>query len=121
MEIKEKIEELFNCIDTMDADKFVTYLTGDAIFRFGNAPVVSGKKAIRDAVFEFFKSIKSIGHRCINLWEIKPHVVYEGIVKYTRHDGNIVELNFVNVFKMNGDLIKDYFIYIDITPLYAPM
>lgn len=121
MEIKEKILELFKCIDTMDADKFVTYLTEDAIFRFGNAPAVPGKKAIRDAVFEFFKSIKSISHKCVNLWEIKTHVVYEGIVKYTRHDGNKVELNFVNVFKMNGDLIKDYFIYIDITPLYAPM
>lgn len=121
MEIKEKILELFKCIDTMDADKFVTYITEDGQFRFGNAPAVTGKQAIRDAVYDFFKSIKSISHKCVNLREINPYVIYEGIVKYTRHDGNTVELNFVNVFKMNEDLIKDYFIYIDITPLYAPM
>jgi hypothetical protein len=121
METTEKIHSLFDCIDTMDADKFVTYLTEDAQFRFGNAPPVNGKKAIRDAVSDFFKSIKSISHKCINLWEIKSNVIYEGIVNYTRHDGNEVRLNFVNVFGLNGNLIKDYFIYIDITPLYAAM
>jgi len=42
------------------------------------------------------------------------------MVTYTRHDGTNLTLPFVNVFAMRGDLIQDYLIYIDATPLYAP-
>jgi hypothetical protein len=121
MEVKEKIHSLFKTIDEMNADKFVTYLTDDAQFRFGNSPVVKGKLAIRDAVDGFYKSIKSLFHNCENLWINGDHIIYQGKVTYTRLDGNIVPVQFTNIFGMKGDLIKDYFIYIDITALYAPM
>lgn len=120
MEIKDKIHELFRTIDEMDSDKFVTFLTEDAQFRFGNAPSVIGKAAIRDAVAGFFSTIKSISHNCVNLWVVSDNVLYEGEVTYTRHDGSTLTLPFVNKFKIANDKIKDYFIYIDITPLYAP-
>lgn len=119
MEIKEKIHQLFRTIDQMDSDKFVTFLTEDAEFRFGNSPSVFGKKNIRDAVDAFFKSIKALKHENINLWQIDNHVIYEGKITYTRLDSNIVHIPFLNTFGMVGDLIKDYYIYIDITPLYA--
>lgn len=105
----------------MDADKFVAYLSDDSQFRFGNAPAVVGKPAIRDAVDGFYKSIKSLHHECENLWELDGHIIFQGKVTYSRLDGNVVTIPFTNIFGMKGDLIKDYFIYIDVTPLYAPM
>jgi hypothetical protein len=120
MDIKGKILELFRTIDEMDSDKFVTFLTEDAQFRFGNAPAVNGKSAIREAVAGFFSTIKEINHKKINLWVNSNSVLYEGEVTYTRHDGSTLTIPFINKFGMVGDKIKDYFIYIDITPLYAP-
>ncbi len=119
MEIKEKIYGLFKAIDEMDSDKFVTFLTDDAEFRFGNAPAVLGKPAIREAVAGFFSSIKAISHKNINLWVHPDSIVYEGEVTYTRHDGSKLSIPFVNKFGMVGNKIKDYYIYIDITPLYS--
>jgi ketosteroid isomerase-like protein len=119
MDIKEKIIELFKTIDKMDSDRFVTFLTEDAGFRFGNAPVVKGKHAIRDAVAGFFGTIKGISHKTLNLWIHPESVIYEGEVTYTRHDGSKLTLPFMNKFGMKGNFIKDYFIYIDINPLYA--
>jgi len=63
MDIKGKILELFRTIDEMDSDKFVTFLTEDAQFRFGNAPAVNSKSAIREAVAGFFSTIKEINHK----------------------------------------------------------
>jgi hypothetical protein len=41
-----------------------------------------------------------------------------GDVTYTRHDGSALEAKFANVFKMEGDLIKEYNIYVDASDLY---
>lgn len=120
MEIKEKITDLFKSIDEMNADRFVTFLADDAQFRFGNAPAAKGKPAIREAVAGFFSTIKAISHKNINLWVHPDSVIYEGEVTYTRYDGSKLTLPFVNVFGMAGSLIRNYFIYIDINPLYAP-
>lgn len=119
MEIKEKIIKLFESIDEMDTNKFASFLTEDARFRFGNVPEAVGKPAIKEAVAGFFSTIKGISHRHLNIWEVPNNVIYQGEVTYTRHDGSTLTLPFVNVFGMNGDLIKDYLIYIDINPLYA--
>jgi ketosteroid isomerase-like protein len=120
MDIKEKITALFKTIDEMDADKFVNFVTDDAQFRFGNAPAAVGKAAIKEAVAGFFTTIKGISHKNVNLWVMPGHTIYEGEVTYTRHDGSKLTIPFLNVFGMAGDLIKDYFIYIDINPLYNP-
>jgi hypothetical protein len=119
MELKNKIHELFKTIDQMNPDKFVSFLTDDAGFRFGNAPAVVGKEAIKKAVAGFFSSIKSISHKNLNLWVNQDTIVYQGEVTYTRHDGSQLTLPFVNIFGMKGDKIKDYLIYIDINPLYS--
>jgi len=117
--MEERIESLFNVIDNMDADKFASYLDEDVSFRFGNAPVVVGKKAVLDAVDGFFKSIKGITHEKLRMWIHPDSVLYQGIVTYTRNDGSEVTLPYLNVFLLNGEMIKDYLIYIDINPLFA--
>jgi len=118
--MEERIESLFNDIDKMDADKFASYLDDDISFRFGNAPVVTGKKAVRDAVDGFFKSIKGIRHKKLKMWVHTDSVLYQGIVTYTRHDGTELTLPYLNVFFLNGEKIKEYLIYMDVNPLFAP-
>ena len=117
--MEERIESLFNDIDRMDADKFASYLDEEVSFRFGNAPVVTGKKAVRDAVDGFFKSIKGIRHKKLRMWLHADSILYQGIVTYTRHDGSEVTLPYLNLFFLNGEKIKEYLIYMDINPLFA--
>ncbi len=118
--MEDKIESLFNDIDKMDSDKFASYLDDDVSFRFGNAPVVTGKKAVRDAVDGFFKSIKKISHKKLRMWLHNDSILYQGTVTYTRHDNSEVTLPYLNLFFLNGEKIKEYLIYIDINPLFAP-
>lgn len=119
METRKWLEEIGKSIDSMDSDKFVEFLTEDCTFRFGNQPPVEGKNATRDYVAAFFKIIGGSKHKVINFWTGVNTVVWQGEVLYTRLDGKQVTVNFVNVFFMNGNLIKDYLIYIDNAPLFA--
>ena len=119
MEIKNWLESIGNSIDSMDADKFVQFLTDDCIFRFGNQPDVNGKNATRDYVQAFFKMIAGCKHSVLDFWESKNSIVWQGDVLYTRLDGKQVNINFVNILYLKDNLIKDYLIYIDNTPLFS--
>ncbi len=113
-------EQLFSVIDSGDAVGFVTFLTPDAQFRFGNAPAMIGSEAIGGAVAGFFAAIASSRHQLLQTWGMGGSVGCEGEVTYTRHDGSVVTLPFVNLFTLRGDKISSYRIYIDNSTLFAP-
>ena len=114
------VRDLFNAVDAMDSEKFVSFLTDDARFRFGNADAVAARDGIRKAVAGFFGTIGGLHHDILNVWEVPGSVLTELRVTYTRKDGKKVELPCVNVFTMDGSKIRDYRIFIDIAPVYAP-
>ena len=113
------VDRLFGTVDAMDSKKFVSFLTEDARFKFGNADAVEGKEKIEQAVAGFFGTIGGLHHDVLNVWEHPGVVVTELKVTYTRKDGRKVAVPCVNVFGMQGDKIKEYKIFIDISPVYA--
>jgi ketosteroid isomerase-like protein len=110
---------IFAAIDAKDSAAFVEFLTEDAVFRFGSAPAVQGRDAIRVAVAGFFDTIAGLSHAITNTIAGDGTLVCEGEVTYERHDGSTVALPFADIFAFDGALISDYKIYMDIAPLYA--
>ena len=110
---------MFAAIDMKDGAAFVSFLTEDAVFRFGSAPPVQGRDAIQAAVEGFFTTIAGCSHEIAKSLRQDVTVVCEGEVTYQRHDGSSVTLPFTDIFEYDGELIAHYKIYIDIAPLYA--
>jgi len=110
---------LFAAIDARDADRFVAFLTPDGEFRFGNAPAVQGREAIRATVAGFFSVIGGCRHRLLGAWNGAGTAVCEGEVTYMRQDGSTVTIPFVNVFELRGEQVASYRIYIDNSPLFS--
>jgi len=117
--LANRLESLFAAIDAQNTDAFLAFLTADGTFRFGSAPALSGHDGIRAGVDDFFSSIAGSRHKLINVLEKDRTLVCEGEVTYTRHDSTALTLPFTNVFELDGALISNYKIYIDITPLYS--
>lgn len=118
MELRNWLTKLYETIDSKDADGFASFITEDGLFRFGNAPAVEGRTAIRDLVAGFFTTIKASEHKIVNAWKNDDVIVWQGEVRYTRNDGSQLTVPFANIFYMEGDLIKEYLIYIDNSQLY---
>jgi hypothetical protein len=118
-ETRKWLEGIGKKIDNKDSKAFAGYITEEGSFRFGNQPVVAGRKAIEDYVAEFFKMIKASAHEIVNYWDNGTHIIWEGRVTYTRLDDKKVSVNFTNIFYMKNGLIDKYNIYIDNTPLFA--
>ncbi len=114
----EMLKQLFEAIDSKDADKFVTYLTDDSSFIFGNAEEVKGVEPIREYVAGFFSAIKSLNHKLHMIIEKDEHVFCRGNVIYTRLDGSNLSVPFTNYFLINNGKIDKYQIYVDASRLF---
>jgi hypothetical protein len=116
--IRKDIHDLFDAIDAFDTNKFASYLDEEADFRFANMPVVSGKNNIFDFVAGFFQGIKGISHKNLETWELEGIRFVNGTVTYTRHDNSTLTVDFSNTFRLVGDKIKEYRIFIDNSELF---
>jgi len=117
--MSRNVAAIFADIDAFDPDKFVAHLTPDATFRFANADPVTGRAAVKEAVTGFFSSIAGLTHHIRNVYEVGDIAIAQIDVEYRRHDGKSVTVPNADILVFDGDLVRDWRIYIDVTPVYA--
>lgn len=113
------VNDLFRDIDRMDAKAFASYLAEDCVLRFGNNDEVVGREAIEQGIAGFYGTIEALEHRILNEWTVDDATVIQFEVTYTRKDGRDVTVPAVTIYRKPGDLIDDYRIYVDLSPVYA--
>jgi ketosteroid isomerase-like protein len=111
--------ELLRDIDSMDAKAFASHLSENCVLRYANNDEVVGRDAIEQAIAGFFGTIKGLEHRVVNEWAVGDATILQFEVTYTRHDGGQVPVPAVTIFRRGDDLIDDYRVFIDLTPVYA--
>jgi limonene-1,2-epoxide hydrolase len=118
-DMARRCREILDVVDEQDAGRFAGYLTEDGSFCFGNLDPAVGRSAIVAAVTAFFATIAELTHEVLGVWVDGDVVVCEMTVTYQRLDGRSVTLPACNVFRMRGELVHDYRVFIDVGPLYA--
>jgi len=114
----EIIKQLFLAGESMDLDNFVQYFTDDALYQFGNNPVVYGMEGIKGASVEFLKKVEGIHHHLKNIWEVGDNeMVVEMEVTYIRHDGKVFTLPCCDIIRLKGDKLQQMLIFMDISPV----
>jgi ketosteroid isomerase-like protein len=113
------IAQVFADIDAFDPEKFAVHLTPDARFRFANADPVTGRTAVKEAVAGFFATIDGLTHHIKTVWEFGETVIVQIDVEYRRKDGKTVTVPNADILVYDGELVSDWQIYIDVTPVYA--
>lgn len=112
------ILEMYKTIDRKDSHGMVSFLTGQATFRFANLPAVQGNMNIESFLDGFFASIKAISHTDLQYWNSDDAWFVTGTVTYTRHDETTLSVPFGVLLIMEGHLINDYRIFVDASGLY---
>lgn len=110
--------KVFAAVDNMSAEALTACMTPDATFRFSNMPAVTGEANIKAFLESFFQSIKAISHSQLEVFGLPGVIITNGVVTYTRHSGSKYSCYFSNTFKMKGDLIAEYLIFVDNSKLY---
>ena len=113
------MDDLFKAIDARDAERFASFIAADGTFLFGNAPAVTGRNAIREAVAGFFASIRGVSHQVQGVTADGTRIWSRGIVTYVRQDGSSLTAPFSNYFEMGDGGVRHYQIYVDASALYG--
>ena len=110
---------IFADIDAFDPDKFVSHLTDDVTFRFGNGEPVVGRANVREAVAGFFTTIAGLTHHILNVYDAGAVSIAQIDVEYVRKDGKHVTVPNADILVFDGDLVSNWQIYIDLAPVFA--
>ena len=112
------VRGVFIAIDAGDPHSLLGLLADDVHFRFGNAEPIEGKAAFSQFCAGFFASIAGIRHTIHDLWQIGDDTVVSVMdVWYRRLDGQELTLPCCNVFRLTDGQVRDYRIFMDISPL----
>ena len=111
-------DSLSDALDSKDLEKILEYLTDDCVLVAGNGDPVKGKENISKVFEGFFPAVKSTAHDVTDIFESGESLVHRGTVTYTRLNNSLLTIPFCDVFKMKGDLISEYYIYIDCSELF---
>jgi ketosteroid isomerase-like protein len=112
--------DVFATMDAGDLDGMVRHLTDDVTTRFGNTAEIYGKAAFRTLFSEVGQVVGGLRHDVLDLWHAVEDFdvwVVQLNVSYRLLDGRCVTLPCCNVFRMRGDLICEYRVYMDIGPV----
>jgi ketosteroid isomerase-like protein len=124
MAMDQWVADVFRAIDSMDAATFANAFTEDGTFRFGNSEPAVGRLQVEQSVSGFFSMLGGLSHKITGVWsgnwEGGEVVSVEAEVTYTRKDGTLTQaLPATSTLRMEGDRIKDYRAFVDISPLFA--
>lgn len=108
-----QFEKMFQAVDRSDTTEFLTHLDDDISFVFANMPPVKGKQALATFLNGFFSSIECSRHYDLEQFTAPNAITVTGKVEYTRKDGKKLTFPFCNLFKLKGNKVKDYLIYVD--------
>lgn len=112
IQIDSQIASLFEAIDGQRTDAFLARLTEDCRFRFGSAPALTGRDAIRQSVEGLFGAIHSIKHTLETVWRNEKIIIVRGHVRYVFKAGRDVEIPFCDVLELgSAGQIQNYEIY----------
>jgi ketosteroid isomerase-like protein len=114
------IMDVFATMDTGDLDGMVEHMTDDVTTQFGNQAEICGKAAFRALYTDVGQAISRLRHEVLDIWHAVEDFdvwVVRLNVTYRLLDGETVTLPCCNVFRMRGDLIREYRVYMDIGPV----
>jgi uncharacterized protein (TIGR02246 family) len=118
------VADLFDAVDALDATAFAERFTEDGTFRFGNAPSVAGRRQIEESVAGFFSTISGLKHEILGVWsgawDGGAVTSVETTVTYLRKDATVTDaIPVTSTLRMRGDLIADFRVFADISPVFA--
>lgn len=115
------VDALFASIDRMDPEGFAAFLTEGGTFHMGSYPPAVGRAAVAKFVRGFWTTVESSAHSGVRVYGQGEDRFVEGTVTYGLKNGRTVAVPFLNRFRMEGELIAEYLIYLDPTPVAEAM
>jgi len=114
-------ETLFGSMLKQDFETFSTCLTDDVFYKVGSGDPIHGKQGVIDFLKSLYTQVTMQPPNTLQVIELpeKDQVIYEFDTNYLRlKDNKVIHFACTDVLRFTGDKIKEWRVYVDISPLY---
>lgn len=113
--------EMIALFNQLDVETALSYYTDDAYYRYGSFPPVKGRDAIRASTYSsHLDFIAKMSFNILQVWELGDTVIAEMELPHELKDGRTLILPCTDIVRFEGDKVKDFRVFIDPSPLFAP-
>ena len=116
-QLPEWASDIFDAVDRNDVDRFLRYLADNASFGFDGTPMATGKTQIRTLVEGYLSGFDRLIHHFDEVVTQGNSTFIRGRVDYIIDGSGIANAGWAVCFHRSDDLVTDYLIYMDPTPL----
>lgn len=115
------VAAFFQDADLMDIDRLGAWFADNIDLRFGNNPTITDKDTAVDVMGRFYQTVAGMKHTREAIVGEGANRAQQAIVTYSTMDGRDVSIPVSTYLRRTeAGLIDRLWIYIDMTPLYAP-
>ncbi len=112
-------KRLIAAVEANNLDEYINFFTKDGVYKIGNFDPASGHQGIREFAAPVMQAFKSVTHDNVKMWEVGDTVVCELEVTYVRNDDKVTKLPCMNIIRFQGDKVREYQAFIDVSPAFA--
>ena len=114
------VHDMCAAVDAGDAERFGAWFADDATYRFGNGDVLVGRDLVVAATAGAAEALPWVRHSVDQIAEIGDQLFCRFTIATAAPSGIKVALPCVTVIAMDGDLVVDYRVHMDLAPAFAP-
>lgn len=107
------IRDMFAALDRASVPGLFPYLHDDVVWRFASYPAGRGKDSFAAGWSAMSARVKTLEHVIHRVWGQGEDLFCQGEVTYHLLDRPSVTVPFANIFRLRGDRISEYLIYVD--------
>jgi limonene-1,2-epoxide hydrolase len=116
----DKVVKMVEALTIEDWEAFYPYFTNNLYYKVGANDPVYGAKAAANFLSSFYTVVKPTEHTLRGAWQIDDQtVIVEMDAHYRRiADGKHITVPCTDVYRFDGDLIKEWRVYPDVAEVY---
>lgn len=117
---EQLIRKVLAAADSRNPALFVTHLSDDVMFRFGNAPAVVGHEAVAKALEMLFDYVSFMRHDLVGVHACGDVWAVEMVANYVDRFGREFSFPACNLMTVLRGKVSDYRIFVDNSSMFVP-
>ncbi|HEL4101842.1 nuclear transport factor 2 family protein [Stenotrophomonas maltophilia] len=114
----EFVRSIYRDIDTREVGRLTAHLTDDCRFSFANHGTMIGRDSLEKFMIPFMSSLDGMVHEVDEVWDVDNEIMFRAKVSYTRKDGVVKSYPAAVFWKMRGEKVEDFSVYVDSSDLF---
>lgn len=117
---EQLVRDIFAAADTRNPAEFVSHLSEDVSFRYGNAPAITGPAAVSQALSMLFDLVKTMRHDLVGIHACGDIWAVETVANYVDRFGRSFAFPACNLMTVRDGKVCDYRIFVDNSAMFVP-